>query len=171
MLSRICPEKNLHAGLDAARQAGIDLVLAGETFPYEAHLRYFEEEIRPRLGARVRLVGAVGDLEKSRLFEGARCLLLPTLAPETSSLVAMEAAASGTPVVAYRSGAVPEVVEDGVTGFLVGGVDEMADAIGRVATLDRELCRAVARKRFSLAGMVDGYVAVYGEMLAGEVGG
>ena len=171
MLSRICPEKNVHAGLDAARQAGIDVVLAGETFPYEAHLRYFEERIRPRLGDGVTLVGAVGDVAKSRLLEGARCLLLPTLAPETSSLVAMEAAAAGTPVVAYRSGAVPEVVEDGVTGLLVGGVDEMADAIGRVGALDRERCRAVARERFSLDRMVEGYVALYREMLSGEVGG
>ncbi len=171
MLSRICPEKNLHAGLDAARQAGIDVMLAGETFPYEAHLRYFEEQIRPRLGDGVTLVGAVGEVEKSRLLQGARCLLLPTLAPETSSLVAMEAAAAGTPVVAYRSGAVPEVVEDGVTGFLVEGVDEMTDAIGRVGTLDREHCRAAARERFSLARMVEAYVAVYGEMLAGKVGG
>lgn len=172
MLSRICPEKNLHAGLDAARLAGVEVVLAGETFPYEAHLRYFEEEIRPRLGAgggsgtAARLMGAVGGVEKGRLLRGARCLLLPTMAPETSSLVAMEAAACGTPVVAYRSGAVPEVVEDGVTGFLVDGLEEMARAIGRVGEIDRQVCRRVARERFSLGRMVDGYLAVYEEMLA-----
>lgn len=171
MLSRICPEKNLHEGLDAALRAGVPVVLAGETFPYETHLRYFEEEIRPRLGAGVasrpaaRLMGAVGGAEKWQLLRGARCLLLPTLAPETSSLVAMEAAAAGTPVVAYRSGAVPEVVEDGVTGLLVDGVNEMAEAIGRVDGIDRERCRGVARERFSLGRMVDGYVAVYREML------
>ncbi len=178
MLSRICPEKNLHAGLDAARMAGVEVVLAGETFPYQAHLRYFEEEIRPRLGvgtggsATARLMGAVGGAEKGRLLRGARCLLLPTLAPETSSLVAMEAAAAGTPVVAYRSGAVPEVVEDGVTGFLVDGVEEMARAIGRVGEINREVCRRVARERFSLERMVDGYQRVYEEMLvAGGLAG
>ena len=165
MLSRICPEKNLHTGIDAARRAGVPVVLAGEVFPYEAHLRYFREEIEPRLGDGVTLVGAVGGAQKSRLLREARCLLLPTLAPETSSLVAMEAAAEGTPVVAYRSGAVPEVVEDGVTGLLVDGVEEMAQAIGRVGAIDRERCRAVARERFSLKRMVDGYEQTYGEML------
>ncbi len=165
MLSRICPEKNLHAGIDAARRAGVEVVLAGEVFPYEAHLQYFQQEIEPRLGAGVSLVGSVGTVEKSRLLRGARCLLLPTLAPETSSLVAMEAAAEGTPVVAYRSGAVPEVVEHGVTGLLVSGVEEMADAIGRVDQVDRETCRRVARERFSSRRMVDGYVAMYERML------
>ena len=174
MLARICAEKNLHAGIDAGRMAGVEVVLAGEVFPYEAHLRYFREEIEPRLGdgagsgPAVRLVGAVGAVDKRRLLRGARCLLLPTLAPETSSLVAMEAAAEGVPVVAYGSGAVPEVVEEGVTGFLVGSVAEMAGAIGRVGEIDREVCRTVARERFSLTRMVDGYVAVYEEMLAGK---
>ena len=110
--------------------------------------RYWESGAGSDAG--VKLVGAVGGAEKERLLRGAQCLLLPTLAPETSSLVAMEAAAAGTPVVAYRSGAVPEVVEDGVTGFLVDGVEAMARAIGRVGEIDREACRRVARERFSL---------------------
>ena len=164
MLSRICPEKNLHAGIDAARAAGVPVVLAGEVFPYDEHLRYFREEIEPRLGDGVRFVGAVGGADKTRLLARARCLLLPTLAPETSSLVAMEAMAVGTPVVAYGSGAVPEVVEDGRTGFLVSDVAGMAAAIGRVGEIDGELCRRVAAERFSLERMVGEYLSSYEQL-------
>jgi len=167
IMSRICPEKNLHAGIDAARAAGVPVVLAGEVFPYAEHLRYFREEIEPRLRDGVRFVGGGGGAEKTRLLARSRCLLLPTLAPETSSLVAMEAMAVGTPVVGYRSGAVPEVVEEGRTGFLVRDVAEMASAIGRAGEIDPEVCRRVAGERFSLERMVGGYVGLYQEMCGG----
>lgn len=170
MLSRICPEKNLHAGMDAARRAGVPVLLAGETFPYAEHLRYLREEIEPRLGDGARLLPPVSGAEKTRLLARARCLLLPTLAPETSSMVAMEAMAVGTPVVAYRSGAIPEVVEDGRTGFLVSDVEGMAAAIGRVGEIDEAECRRVAEVRFPLSRMVEGYEGLYREML-GEGGG
>ncbi len=161
MLSRICPEKNLHAGIDAAHAAGVPVVLAGEVFPYEEHLQYFRGEIEPRLGEGVRFVGAVGGAEKTRLLARARCLLLPTLAPETSSLVAMEAMAVGTPVVAYRPGAIPEVVQEGRTGFLVSDVAGMAAAIGRVEEIDGAVCRSVAAERFSFERMSGQYLALY----------
>ncbi|MCU1226871.1 MAG: glycosyl transferase group 1 [Edaphobacter sp.] len=117
LLSRICPEKNLHAALDAARSMGVQVMLAGVVFPYPEHLRYFEQEIARRLGRGARLIGPVGGASKQRLLERARCLLLPTLAEETSSLAAMESLVSGTPVIAFPSGAIPEIVEDGRTGF------------------------------------------------------
>ncbi len=167
MLSRICPEKNLHAGMDAARRAGVPVLLAGETFPYAEHLRYLREEIKPRLGDGARLLPPVTGAEKTRLLARARCLLLPTLAPETSSMVAMEAMAVGTPVVAYRSGAIPEVVEEGRTGFLVSDVEGMAGAIGRVGEIDAAECRRVAAERFPLSRMVEGYAGLYREMLGG----
>jgi len=170
MLSRICPEKNLHAGMDAARRAGVPVLLAGETFPYAEHLRYLHEEIEPRLGDGARLLPPVSGVEKARLLARARCLLLPTLAPETSSMVAMEAMAVGTPVVAYRSGAIPEVVEEGRTGFLVSDVEAMAAAIGRVGEIDAAECRRVAAERFPVSRMVEGYEGLYREML-GETGG
>jgi glycosyltransferase involved in cell wall biosynthesis len=129
LLSRICPEKNLHEGLDAARLARVPALLAGEAFPYEEHVRYLNQEIRPRLGHNAHLVGPVTGTRKRRLLAAARCLLLPTLAPETSSLTAMEALVTGTPVIAYRSGAIPEIVEHGRTGFLVNNMAEMAEAI------------------------------------------
>ncbi|HEV2326001.1 MAG TPA: glycosyltransferase [Terracidiphilus sp.] len=162
MLSRICPEKNLHAGLDAAALAKFPVLLAGRVFPYQEHLRYFEEEIRPRLHrARGRLLGGVGVDQKYRLLSRAACLLLPSIAPETSSLVAMEAAAAGTPVVAFPSGAVPEVVENGRTGFLVNSTEEMADAIRRVPDIDPAVCRSVAEARFPLQRMIESYFNLY----------
>ncbi len=165
MLARICREKNLHVGLDAARAAGVRVMLAGKVYPYPDHVRYFEEEIVPRLGRGARFVGAVGGASKRRLLARARCLLVPSVAQETSSLVAMEALAAGTPVVALRSGALPEIVDDGRTGFLVRDGAEMATAIGRCGLLERESCRAEARTRFSAEAMVSRYTELYESLM------
>jgi glycosyltransferase involved in cell wall biosynthesis len=166
-LGRICPEKNLHVALDAGRRARIPVLLAGQVFPYELHERYFREVVAPQLDRERRFIGPVAFGRKRRLLSAARCLLLPTLAPETSSLVAMEALACGTPVVGFPSGAVPEIVEPGVTGFLVRDAAEMADAIEACATIDPERCRAVARERFALERMTGGYFHAY-QQLAGR---
>ncbi len=169
LLSRICPEKNLHVALDAARLAHVPVLLAGQVFPYPNHLRYFDEQIRPRLGPNCRWIGPVGGPAKQRLLAAARCLLLPTLAPETSSLVALEALAAGTPVIAFPSGAIPEILEDGRTGFLVQETMEkaapaMAAAMARASTLDPEACRAAARERFSAPRMLREYLALYASL-------
>ncbi len=165
-LGRICPEKGFHFALDAATAAGADLLLAGETFPYKAHLEYLEREIAPRLDRRRRWIGAVGVRRKRRLLSAARCLLVPSLAPETSSLVAMESLMCGTPVVAFRSGALPDIVEDGVTGFLVDDARQMAEAIRNVRELSRMTCRAEAQRRFSLERSMAQYLAMYEQVAA-----
>ena len=186
MMARICPEKNLHSGLDAARSAGLPAVLAGEVFPYPAHLRYFAEEIEPRLTRQgsthearaetvtshpeARFLGSVSGAAKDRLMARAACLLLPSLAPETSSLVAMEALAAGIPVIAMASGAVPEIIEDGRTGFLVSpgegpkAVGAMAAALGRLPELDRKTCRTIAAERFSLRRTLAQYAEMYHQL-------
>jgi glycosyltransferase involved in cell wall biosynthesis len=163
-LGRICPEKNLHVALEAGRLANFSVLLGGTVFPYEAHQLYYFEQVVPLLDAQRIFLGPLGFARKRRLLAGARCLLLPTLAPETSSLVAMEALACGTPVVAFPSGALPEIVDHGETGFLVRDAAEMADAIAACAGLDPERCRAVARERFPLAGMVARYFDVYQQL-------
>jgi glycosyltransferase involved in cell wall biosynthesis len=165
MLARVCPEKGIHLGLDAAHRAGVSLLVGGEAYPYAEHRRYFADQIRPRLDRRRRFLGPVGFARKRRLLAAARCVLIPSLAPETSSLVAMEAIASGTPVVAFRSGALPEVVEHGRTGFLVADEREMADAIEAVGSIDPEACRSAARARFSAEVMAHRYLERYARVL------
>ena len=98
---------------------------------------------------------------KIELLGQARALMIPTLAPETSSLVAMEAMACGTPVVAFANGALPEVVVDGKTGFLVNDLDEMVKAVRRVDSIDRGECRAHVEAHFNASRMADGYERLY----------
>lgn len=164
VLARICPEKGIHLAIQAAKRADIDLVIAGEVFSYTDHERYFGEQVRPLLDERRVFVGPVGFAEKRRLLQGARCLLVPSLIAETSSLVAMEALACGTPVIAFRRGAIPEIIEDGVTGFLVDGPDEMAEALQKLDLLREADCLRAARQRFSAKRMADEYLRVYGEL-------
>lgn len=166
-LGRICPEKGFDHALDAARRAGVPLLLAGEVYPYAEHRRYFREQIRPRLDGARRFIGRAGLRRKRRLLSAARCLLVPSLADETSSLVAMEALACGTPVIAYRKGALPSIVDDGRTGFLVDGVEAMAEAIRAAGRIDPDECRRAARERFSCGAMIDLYFDTY-RLLADE---
>ena len=164
-LGRICPEKGFHLALDAAKEAGVPMLLAGEIFRYQAHERYFREEISPRLNESCRrFIGPVGLSRKRRLLAGARCLLVPSLVPETSSLVSMEALACGTPVIAFPSGALAEIVEPGRTGFLVNDAREMAEAIRAVGSIDPEECRCAARKRFSATRMLKQYFELYSRL-------
>jgi glycosyltransferase involved in cell wall biosynthesis len=165
-LGRICPEKGYHLALDAAAAARIPLVLAGELFRYRAHEDYFETELKPRLdGRNRRFIGPVALERKRRLLAGARCLLVPSLVSETSSLVSMEAMACGTPVIAFPSGALSEIVEHGRTGYLVNDVHEMAEAIRAVGAIDPEECRRVARERFSSRSMLARYFEVYEKLV------
>lgn len=168
VMGRICPEKNAHEALEAATLARTRVFIAGQVFPYMEHERYFAQKISPWLdekGRGHRFLGPLPRDERRELLSSARCLLHPTLAPETSSLAAMEALACGTPVIAYRSGALAGIVEDGVTGFLVGSVPEMAAAIGRVSDLRREDCMRAAERRFCQARMVTQYLELYQQLL------
>jgi glycosyltransferase involved in cell wall biosynthesis len=167
-LGRICPEKGFHFALDAAKKADTDLVLAGELISYDVHQQYYREEIVPRLDDRRRFIGPVGFTRKKRLIAEAKCLLIASTVQETSSLVAMEALAGGTPVIAFRSGALPEIIEDGRTGYLVSNVREMARAIRAAEKLDSDECRRVARKHFSSTQMVNRYLQMYARLAARE---
>jgi len=164
-LGRICREKNFHQALDAAREAGVPLILAGEVFPYANHQRYFREEIRPRLGRGARFLGPLGLAPKRRLLAAARCLVVPSRIAETSSLVTMEALACGTPVVAFRTGALPDLVTHGRTGFLVSDVHEMARALRDIEAIDPAECRREAERRFSSELMISRYFDLYRQLV------
>jgi glycosyltransferase involved in cell wall biosynthesis len=162
-LGRICEEKAPHMALEIAARAGLPIKIAGQVYPFSYHQQYFEREVVPRLQrmANATFVSAPTAELKRRLLRDAEVLLITSLADETSSLVAMEAAASGTPVVAFRRGALVEVVRDGVTGFLVEGVDDAATALQRIPEISPAACVRHARKNFSAAKMAEGYLQVY----------
>jgi glycosyltransferase involved in cell wall biosynthesis len=156
-LGRVCPEKAPHLAIAAAERAGMPIVLAGQVYPFAWHEQYWEREVRPRIdGRRVRWVPLPTFAEKAKLLRQARGLLVTSLVGETTSLVALEAMASGTAVVAFRRGALEEVVAEG-TGYLVDGVEEMAAACGRLGEIRGEDCRAWVEREFSARAMVDGY--------------
>jgi CelD/BcsL family acetyltransferase involved in cellulose biosynthesis len=161
-LGRICPEKGFHLAADAAKQAGVPLYIGGQVYPYDDHIRYFETELEPRINRDGhRFLGPLALERKRHFLAEAKCLLIPSLVAETSSLVAMEALAAGTPVIAFANGALPEIVEHGRTGFLVHSAEQMAQAIRRVGQIDPDECRRVAEARFSLDRMTSQYLAVY----------
>lgn len=162
-LGRICPEKGYARALLAASRARTPLLLAGRVFPYEDHVRHFREVLSPLLRdrSRARFLGQVSGERKRRLLAAARCVLLPSRCEEVSSLVAMEALASGTPVVAFRVGALPEIIEHGRTGLLVDDVEGMTEAILDVGRLDPRDCRRAAEQRFSADVALTGYLDAF----------
>lgn len=166
-LGRICPEKGYPRALLAAARARTPVLLAGRVFAYEDHLRHFREALKPLLTdpSRARFLGPVSGGRKRRLLAAARCVLIPSRCEETSSLVAMEALASGTPVIAFRVGALPEIIEHGRTGFLVDDVEGMSEAILAASTIDPRACRLAAEQRFSADRAVTGYLAAFDRVL------
>jgi glycosyltransferase involved in cell wall biosynthesis len=167
-MGRICPEKGFHHALDASRRAGVPVLLAGAIHGWPEHRQYFEQQIVPRLDSSCRWIGRITGHRKRRLLSAARCVLIPSR-DETSSLVAREALAAGTPVIAFRVGALPDVVEHGVTGYLVDDVAQMAEALQLADRLDRAACREVARQRFDLKRCMDGYLGLYRRIASGEL--
>ncbi len=168
-LGRICPEKGVHLAIESARIAGVPLVIAGAVFPYKDHLRYFSEHIAPSLNETCRFIGDVGPHKKAELLRKARCVLIPSLAAETSSLVAREALAAGTAVVAFPRAALAEIIEDGRTGFLADSPQSMAEAIKACSTIDPAVCQDVARRRFPLKRMISRYLGLYQQIADGRL--
>lgn len=166
-MGRICPEKGYHLALDAGTACGRRLLLAGQVFPYPEHELYFENEIRPRLGAKHILLGPVSGPRKRTLLARAHCLVIPSQVRETSSLVAMEAQACGTPVIGMRVGALAEIVEHGRTGWLVERPEELPEAIEAAGQIRATDCRAAAEQRFSAEHMTRAYLRLY-EKLASD---
>ena len=160
----VTPERGFHLALEAARLARVPCQLAGAVSPHPAHQLYFRDSIVPRLDAERIFVGPLLGLQRRAFLARARALVVPSLVDATSSVVAMEAFACGTPVIAMRRGALPEIIEDGRTGYLVDGFLELADALQRVDALSPEACRVSALDRFDVRDMTAAYLAAYARL-------
>jgi glycosyltransferase involved in cell wall biosynthesis len=159
---RIHPDKGTAAAIEIARLAGRKLVICGIV----QDARYFHEQVEPHIdGERVSYLGSVGPERRAQVLGAATALLHPLAFAEPFGLSVVEAMACGTPVITYPLGAMPEVVDDGVTGYLVSGVEEAVAAVGKAEALDRRAIRETAERRFGAARMVDDYLAVYRGLL------
>jgi glycosyltransferase involved in cell wall biosynthesis len=163
-LGRVIADKGAVEAIAAARRAGMPLVLAG---PYETESDYFATEVAPHVdGDRVHYAGPLDAAQRDRLLAGAGALLYPIAEPEPFGLVKVEAMACGTPVVAVGLGAVPEIVDQGVTGYHCPDPRRLADLIGPALALDRTRIRRVAQARFDLRRMVDDHERLYRRLVA-----
>lgn len=165
-LGRICPEKGILAAIEIARLAGMPLKVAAKVDP--ADREYFEREVKPILGMspHVTFIGEIDDTQKQQFLGDAKALLFPINWPEPFGLVVIESMACGTPVIAFNSGSVPEILEDGVTGFVVHTVEEAAAQVGKLDSLSRPQVRSRFEKRFSVAAMARAYVKIYQDLTA-----
>jgi len=172
-LGRISPEKGVDTAIQVARRAGLPIKIAArkplpnkEDPDVRRDWEYYTSTVEPLLQeGSVELVGQVDDAEKNDFLCNAAALLFPIQWPEPFGLVMVEALACGTPVLAFRHGSVPEVLEHGVTGFICDTEDEMVDAVGRIDEIDRRRCRAEVERRFTPATMADAYERVYDRLI------
>jgi glycosyltransferase involved in cell wall biosynthesis len=164
-LGRICEEKAPHLACDIAAELGMPLVVAGEVYPFSYHQQYFERELRPRLASKnVQFICGLSREHKLELLSSARVLLITSLAQETSSLVAMEAMACGTPAVAFRKGALPEVVRDNITGFIADNEEGMLEAVAHIESIVPLACREHVARHYSSRRMAREYLGLYAEV-------
>ena len=169
-LGRFSPEKGAARAIEAARLAGRRLVLVGKVDAVDA--AHFAEVIEPQLdGDQIRYVGEADATQKRQLLADARALLFPIEWDEPFGLVMIEAMACGTPVLGFRRASVPEVVEPGVTGFVVDDLDGLVRAIDHADGIDRRACRRRAEQRFGVGRMVDDYERAYAEVIDGAAPG
>lgn len=165
-LGRIESLKGVHHAIDVARRGERELIIAGNVPNDEEAKAYFDHIVRPRLGGGIHYAGPVNDADKVTLLNQAAALLMPITWDEPFGIVMAEALACGTPIVALNRGSVPEVVEDGVNGFVCRDVDEMVDAVTHIESISRLACRQAALARFGHRVVVDRYESIYAKALS-----
>jgi len=167
-LGRMNPDKGVDTAIRVARKACVPLRIAAK-LREQSEYDYFSERVRPLLGGDIEFIGEVAGAAKHELLGDAACLLNPMQWNEPFGMVMIEALASGTPVVATPRGAAPEIVDDGVTGYLRIGEEGLSAAVQLAGALDRLACRKAAEARFSLGQMVAGHVALFERVLSREL--
>ena len=162
-LGRISPEKCPDHAIEVAKRIGMPLRIAAKVDP--ADHAYFKQKIEHLLDhPLIEYVGEINDAEKNDFLGEAAALLCPYDWPEPFGLVLIEAMACGTPVLAYRQGSIPEIIDHGVTGYICDNVGEMAQAVAGLSLIDRSRCREIFEKRFTVERMVQDYLAIYEKM-------
>ena len=164
-LGRIAPEKRPDRAIEIARDTGMPLIIAAKVDPVDQD--YYEQAIRPLIDSSklIEFIGEVNEHEKDKLLGEAYAYLFAIDWPEPFGLTMVEAMATGTPVIATAAGSVPEVVVDGVTGFVRRSLHDMVDAVPHVGELDRAACRAHVERHFSAEAMASGYERVYQRLI------
>jgi glycosyltransferase involved in cell wall biosynthesis len=166
-LGRMSPEKRVDRAIEIARRAGMPLKIAARIYPEERP--YFDERLAPLLREAapfVEFIGEIDDRGRDDLLGHAAALLFPIEWPEPFGLVMIEALACGTPVIAWRRGSVPEVIEAGVTGYIVESIEEAVEAVALIGRVGRARCREVFERRFDAERMAADYVEVYCRVIA-----
>jgi glycosyltransferase involved in cell wall biosynthesis len=165
-LGRISPEKGPDRAIEIATRAGMPLKIAAKVD--RADQAYWQEKIRPMIALHpnVEFLGEINEQDKARFLGDAAALLFPIDWPEPFGLVMIEAMACGTPVIAFRRGSVPDILEDGMSGFIVDTIGQAAAAAEQVASLDRASVRAAFERRFTVERMARGYLDIYRELTA-----
>jgi glycosyltransferase involved in cell wall biosynthesis len=163
-IGRISPEKRVDRAIRIAERAGIKLLIAAKVD--RADVEYFEDHIKPLLNNPwVEYLGEIGEREKNEFLGNAAALMFPIDWPEPFGLVMIEAMACGTPTIGYPHGSVPEIIEEGVTGFVVDNERDAADTVEKALAIDRTACRSVFERRFSVERMAQAYAALYGKVI------
>jgi glycosyltransferase involved in cell wall biosynthesis len=166
-LGRISPEKRLDRAIEIAKRAGMHLKVAAKID--NADRAYYESTIKPLMGdPNIEFIGEIGENEKSEFLGNAYAYLFPIDWPEPFGLTMIEAMACGTPTVAFNCGSVPEVMQEGLTGFIVKDMDEAVAAVEKIASIERTACRNIFEKQFTAAHMAERYVQVY-ESMASDI--
>ncbi len=167
-LGRISPEKRVDHAIEIARRAGMPIKIAAKVD--QVNHEYFEGTVAPLLkDPLVEYIGEIGEAEKDAFLGNAYALVFPIDWPEPFGLVIIEAMACGTPIIAYRQGSVPEVMEEASTGFIVESLEGAVQAVERVPTLSRHRCRQVFEERFTASRMAREYLSIYRRLLTREV--
>ena len=165
-VGRISKQKGVHIAIEVAQKLNLPLIIAAKLENAEGNMEYFKESIEPHLNDQIQWIGEVDEQTRNQLMANALCFLHPITWPEPFGLTLAESMACGCPVIAMGLGSIPEIIQDGKTGFVVNTVDEMIEAVKKIKTIDRLTCRKYAFANFSPRIMAQGYVDIYNKILA-----
>jgi glycosyltransferase involved in cell wall biosynthesis len=161
-LGRLDKVKGVHTAINVAKATNNQLIIAGNISHTPDNYAYFKTELEPQINEeQIKYIGALNDTEKNTYLRQAKALLFPIEWDEPFGIVMIEAMACGTPVIGFNRGAVPEVVENNVTGYIVNNLDEMVETVGTLNAIDRKMCRTTAENSFNIAAIANNYLSLF----------